>query len=69
GYKAYISIVQKQIKTYQINFIVYPTIKNLVTKSYLKKNKTACPNKKKIIITNKKKIQLTKTSTKTGSNK
>ncbi|MGE7913097.1 MULTISPECIES: competence type IV pilus major pilin ComGC [Lysinibacillus] len=67
GCKAYISMVQGQVEAYRVDFMVYPTIEDLVAKGYLKKNETTCPNKEEIMITNEGEVRLAKTSAETGS--
>ncbi len=66
GCKAYISMVQGQVEAYRVDFMVYPTIEDLVANGYLKKDETTCPNKEEIVITDDGEVQLASSSD-TGS--
>lgn len=66
-FKAYISMVQGQVEAYRVDYMAYPTINDLVTKGYLKKDETTCPNKEEIMITNDGEVRLAKAPSDSGS--
>lgn len=49
GCDAYISMVQAQVEAYKIDYLKYPTLKQLEDESYIKKDMT-CPNGKPVVI-------------------
>ncbi len=49
GCDAYISMVQAQVEAYKIDYLKYPTLKQLEDEGYIKKDMT-CPNGKPVVI-------------------
>ena len=52
GCDAYISMVQAQVESYRIDYLKYPTLKQLEEAGYLKENGT-CPNGNPVVIDSK----------------
>ncbi|WP_155591548.1 competence type IV pilus major pilin ComGC [Lysinibacillus cavernae] len=67
GCTAYVSMVQGQVEAYRVDFMVYPTLDDLVAEGYLKENETTCPNKEEIVITKEGEVRLANAKLETGS--
>lgn len=49
GCKAYVSMVQAQVEAYKIDYLNYPTLKQLEEEGYIKGD-TTCPNGNTVVI-------------------